>query len=93
MPILEKTNLSKRVILSWKRVLFPCLLYISVAMYINILIYLVMRILNLMFLQKKIKIMQICIIFGVLLMWVGSIGGFWQIYVEAYAYKFYPNTP
>jgi hypothetical protein len=54
MPILEKTNSSKHVILSWKRVLFPCLLYLSVAMYINILIYLVMRILNLMFLQKTI---------------------------------------
>jgi amino acid permease len=33
----------------------------------------------------------ICIILGVLLMLVGSIGGFWQIFVEAYAYKFYPN--
>jgi vacuolar-type H+-ATPase subunit I/STV1 len=72
-----------------KRVLFPCLLYLSVAMYNNILIYLGMRILNLMFLQKT--FMQICIILGVLLMLVGSIGGFWQIYVEAYAYKFYPN--
>jgi uncharacterized membrane protein len=87
--MLEKTNSSKHVILSWNRVLFPCLLYLSVAMYINILIYLVMRILNLMFLQKT--FMQICIIFGALLMLVGSIGGFWQIYVEAYAYKFYPN--
>jgi hypothetical protein len=72
-----------------KRVLFPCLLYLSVAMYINILIYLLMRILNLMFLKKT--FMQICIILGVLLMLVGSIGGFWQIFVEAYAYKFYPN--